>query len=156
MMPTLLSLMGLPVPKDVEGADLSHCALGKAGPEPEAALMQCLGATAAWKDGHEWRALRSKRYTYAVYRSDRSELLFDNQADPYQMKNLIDDPAHAKAAERFRTMLRDRMADLKDDFRPCSWYREHWTKDRNILRGAKGGSHDLEALGKIVGKYFPG
>ena len=45
-----------------------------------------MGTTAAWVDGHEWRALRSKRYTYALYRADRSELLFDNQADPYQMR----------------------------------------------------------------------
>jgi len=136
--------------------DLSHCALGTAGPEPEAALLQCLGSTAAWDDGHEWRALRSKRYTYAVYRSDRSELLFDNQADPWQRTNAIDDPAHADAAERLRSLLRERMDELNDAFQACTWYRDHWTQDRNILRGARGGTHDLEALGEIVERYFPG
>jgi arylsulfatase A-like enzyme len=58
IMPTLLSLLGLPVPEGVEGMDLAHCALGRPGPEPEAAWMQCTGATAIFEDGHEWRALR--------------------------------------------------------------------------------------------------
>ena len=51
---------------------------GRSGPEPEAALMENTGACAAWEDGHEWRALRSKRYTHAIYRKDGQELLFDN------------------------------------------------------------------------------
>ncbi|NQU20645.1 MAG: sulfatase, partial [Candidatus Nealsonbacteria bacterium] len=70
IMPTLLGMLDLPVPEAVEGMDLSHCALGIEGPEPEAALMQNTGACAAWQDGHEWRALRDKRFTYAVYRRD--------------------------------------------------------------------------------------
>jgi arylsulfatase A-like enzyme len=91
IMPTLLELLDLSIPKEVEGMDLSHCALGRDGPEPDAALMQCTGATAAWQDGHEWRALRDKQFTYAVYRLDQQELLFDNQQDPYQMTTLPDD-----------------------------------------------------------------
>src|SRR5690606_34830552 len=43
IMPTLLSLLGLPIPDEVEGMDLSHCALGRSGPEPEAAFMQGMG-----------------------------------------------------------------------------------------------------------------
>jgi arylsulfatase A-like enzyme len=117
IMPTLLSLMGLPIPGKVEGMDLGHCALGEAGPEPEAAFMQGMGGTAVFEDGHEWRALRGKRYTYAVYRSDRSELLFDNLADPGQMHNLVDDPAHAQALGRFRAMLKARMGVLSDTFK---------------------------------------
>jgi len=155
IMPTLLTLLGLPVPKAVEGASLAHCALGKPGPEPEAAFLQCTGTTAAWTDGHEWRALRDKRFTYAIYRRDRSELLFDNQADPYQRTNLIADPKHAADAERLRALLKAKMAELNDDFAACTWYRENWTEDRNILRGARGGTHDLKALAKIIAKHFP-
>jgi len=155
IMPTLLSLMGLPVPKEAEGMDLSHGALGKKGPEPEAALLQGTGTTAAWADGHEWRALRDKRYTYAIYRRDKSELLFDNQADPYQMKNLANDRKHSETLDHFRKMLKRRMEELNDTFEKCTWYRDHWTRDRNILRGAKGGTHDLDALAKIIRTYFP-
>ena len=133
VMPTLLSLLDLPVPDEVEGTDLSHCALGQRGPEPDAALMQCTGATAIWEDGHEWRALRSKRYTYAIYRVDRQELLFDNVADPYQMRNLAGDPAYAEALDDFRDRLQARMAEIGDTFEASTWYRDHWTEDRIIL-----------------------
>jgi arylsulfatase A-like enzyme len=136
LMPTLLTLLGLPVPGEVEGVDLSPFALGKPGPEPEAALLQGTGATARWDDGHEWRALRDKQYTYAVYRVDRKELLFDHQADPYQMRNLADDPQYAQVMSRFRAMLADRLAEINDTFESCTWYRDHWTEDRLILRTA--------------------
>lgn len=44
-MPTLLSLMGLPIPKAAEGTDFSHCARGRPGAAPEAAFMQNCGST---------------------------------------------------------------------------------------------------------------
>lgn len=137
-MPTLLSLMGLPIPRAAEGTDFSHCALGRPGAAPEAAFMQNTGACAAWEDGHEWRALRNRQHTYAIYRADRAELLFDNINDPYQMTNLAGDPRHKATLDRFREMLSAKMKSLNDDFRPCTWYRDHWTKDRIILRTAKG------------------
>jgi arylsulfatase A-like enzyme len=136
VMPTLLSLLGLPVPEAVEGVDLSHCALGREGTEPEAAFLQGMGTTAAWVDGHEWRALRDKQYTYTVYRVDRQELLYDHQNDPLQMHNLAQEPAYRAVLGRFREMLAGRMAALKDRFEACTWYRDHWTEDRVIVRTA--------------------
>ncbi len=155
MMPTLLSLMGLPTPRDVEGMDLSHLALGKQGPEPDAAFLQGTGTTAAWRDGHEWRAVRDKRFTYAIYRRDRAELLFDNRNDPLQMKNLVREKNYADQLERLRSLLRRKMAQLNDTFETCTWYRDHWTRDRNILRGARGGTHDLQALAEVIHRYLP-
>jgi arylsulfatase A-like enzyme len=136
IMPTLLGLMGLPIPAAVEGADLSRCLLGTCEDAPEAAFLQGMGCTAAWEDGYEWRALRTQRYTYAVYLSDRSELLFDNRADPLQMHNLAGDPAHAAVLAELRGRLQQRMDALNDAFVPCTWYRDHWTEDRIILRTA--------------------
>jgi arylsulfatase A-like enzyme len=139
IMPTILSLMDLNVPKDVEGMDLSHCALGRKGPGPKAAFLQNTGACAAWENGHEWRALRDKRYTYAIYRVDKAELLFDNRNDPYQMKNLVGDPKHRDTLERFRKTLKRKMESLNDGFEGCTWYRDNWTDgNRIILRGARG------------------
>jgi len=80
-------------------------------------------------------------------------LLFDNLNDPHQMQNLAAEPAGAEPMRRFRDLLKRRMEELGDTFQKCTWYREHWTKDRNILRGAKGGTHDLEALQAILEKY---
>jgi len=137
IMPTLLGLMSLPIPKEVDGMDLSRQTLGQDGPEPEAALLQGMGHTFQWKDGFEWRAVRDKRYTYAVYRSDRSERLFDNVADPLQSRNLAQDPAHQATLARLRDLLARKMAAINDTFEACTWCRDHWTKDRCVLRGAK-------------------
>ncbi|MBN2270019.1 MAG: sulfatase-like hydrolase/transferase [Sedimentisphaerales bacterium] len=139
VMPTVLSLMGLKVPETAEGMDLSRCALGRKGPEPQAAFLQNTGACAAWENGHEWRALRDKQYTYAIYRVDKSELLFDNENDPYQMINLAAEAGHAATMERFRKMLAAKMESLNDKFEQCTWYKDNWTDgNRNIIRGAKG------------------
>ena len=134
IMPTLLSMAGLPIPARVEGMDLSHGAFGKRGPEPEAAFMQNTGACAAWEDGYEWRGLRDKRYTYAIYRKDRNEFLFDNRDDPYQMKNLAGEKKQGDRMERFRALLKEQMERIDDTFEACTWYRDHWTRDRCITR----------------------
>ena len=138
IMPTLLGLMRLPIPSQVEGMDLSHLARGKPGPEPSFALLQGMGHTYQWKDGFEWRAIRNKQYTYAVYRSDGKELLFDHAADPHQARDLATDPRYRDQRLALQTKLDGKMSELNDTFEACSWYRDHWTKDRLILRGAKG------------------
>ena len=132
IMPTLLTLLGLPVPAEVEGTALAHSALGAAGPEPSAAFLQGMGATAIFEDGHEWRALRSRRHTYAIYRADGEEHLYDNLADPYQQRNLAQEPAQRELLPDFRQQLRARMNALGDRFETCCWYRDHWIEDRII------------------------
>lgn len=136
LMPTLLSLMGLPYPEEVEGSDCSGMILGTGCEEPEGALMMGTGATATWEDGHEWRAYRTKQYTYAVYLSDGQELLFDNLKDPLQMQNLISDPAHAGTAKRLREKMFSKMAEIQDAFEPSSYYEKSWVEDRLIKRTA--------------------
>jgi len=133
IMPTVLSLLRLPVPEEVEGQDLSLCALGQPGLEPAVAFMQGLGHTFLWIDGFEWRALRDKRYTYAIMRSDRSEYLFDHQSDPYQMCNLAHAPEHAVTVKYFRSLLEERMRELDDTFEVCTWYRNRWAEGRVII-----------------------
>lgn len=137
IMPTLLSLMNLPIPDEVEGTDLGTAAQGKRQTdEPDAAFMQGMGCTAKWEDGYEWRALRTKRHTYAIHRADGSEKLFDNIADPGQTRNLIDEPASASLRDAFRGRLKARMDALNDTFEACTWYRDNWTENRVILRTA--------------------
>jgi arylsulfatase A-like enzyme len=150
IMPTVLGALGLPVPRAVEGADLSGNLLGKSSRGPEAIYMQGMGTTAAWQDGTEWRALRDDRYTYAIYRRDRSELLFDNVSDPYQMKNLAQDRGEQPKLAHYRTMLQRWMKEHNDRFEACTWYRDQWTRDRNIIDTASGVRQDPGALDAIV------
>jgi arylsulfatase A-like enzyme len=89
-MPTLLSALGLPVPRAVEGADLS------------VSLLE---------------------------RSTRS---------------------HTAKLTHYRTRLQRRMNEHNDQFESCTWYRDHWTTDRNIVNTAMGVKQDLAALDRIV------
>jgi arylsulfatase A-like enzyme len=137
IMPTLLGMMDLPIPAGVEGVDLSTRLLTSDGPEPDAAFMQGLGEVDGWTDGCEWRALRDKQYTYAVYREPKDEMLFDNITDPYQLTNLIDSPEHVSVTEAFRAQMHTKMTDLNDTFEPSTYYRDNWLDaDSNILRTA--------------------
>ena len=135
IMPTLLSLCGLPIPSAVEGRDLSGAVCRRAGAkEPEGALMMGTGATADWGDGYEWRAFRTKRYTYAVYLRDGEELLFDNVCDPLQTRNLVKDEAGAQVLQDMKEKMAREMARVNDKFHPTSYYRENWVRDRIILK----------------------
>ena len=90
MMPSLLGLMGLAdrVPSDVEGKDYSSIMLGKPGVRPTSALyLRCAGP----KGGS--RGVRTHRHTFAITpRQDGGKdiLLFDNQKDPYQLRNIAE------------------------------------------------------------------
>jgi len=155
VMPTLLSLMDLPTPEAAEGMDLSHLALGKPGAGPDAAYMQSLAPTADFTDGHEWRALRDRQYTYAIYRRDGRELLYDHQADPFQQSDLSGNAAHAATLKHYRGKLKAWMSEQNDTFEAASWYRDHWTKDRNSIDSAKGVTQDLDRLQAIIREHFP-
>jgi len=141
LMPTLLGLAGRQIPKAVEGTDLSNLAEGKDNAEPEAALLQGMGHTYQWQDGFEWRALRDKTFTYARYLRDGHELLFDHAADPLQQHDLAGDAAHHDTLARLRDGMNQRLAKIGDTFEKCSWYRDHFTENRVIVRGAHGEFH---------------
>lgn len=147
--PTLLGLLTLPIPEEMEGMDLSAKALGEPGPEPDFALLQGTGHTYMWTDGAEWRAVRNKRYTYARYLKDGSELLFDNQTDPYQLQNLAGDAGSQSTIEELRDAMAAKMLGIGDEFRPCTWYRDHWMAPDDPL------SVVASARGPFLGPYAP-
>ena len=137
-MPTLLGMMGLSVPGEVEGMDMSELVLTGKGKEPEFAFMQGMGHTYLWLDGFEWRAVRDKRYTYARYLRDGKELLFDNINDPLQKTNLVSNPDYADKLNEMRSKMASMMEELNDEFKQCTWYRDHWTENRVIKASARG------------------
>jgi arylsulfatase A-like enzyme len=154
IMPTLLSMLNLPAPRAVEGADLSRHALGQGGTGPDAAHMQGMGTTASWADGTEWRGLRDHEYTYAIYRRDGSELLFHHRSDPYQMRNLAGDKSAAATLAHYRARSQAWRKERNDTFAACTWYRDHWTQDRNITLTATGIKQDIAGLDRIRSKWF--
>lgn len=155
IMPTLLSMMGIRYPSSVEGMDLSSHALGKGGSDQDAAHMQGMGATAAWTDGTEWRALRDHEFTYAIYHRDRKELLFNHRKDPFQLNNLVEDGGSSSTLAHYRSMSEAFRKEQNDVFEACTWYESRWTKDRNITSTAKEMSQDLNTLRQITDRWFP-
>jgi len=154
IMPTLLSMMDIPIPSSVEGRDLSGSITGNGRSEPDAAHIQGMGATAAWADGSEWRAVRDHEYTYGIYQRDRKEVLFNNRRDPYQLTNLAEDRSKASIVTHYRTISQDWRKDQNDTFEKCTWY-QRWTEDRNIVDTAKGTRQDVAALKTITDRWFP-
>jgi arylsulfatase A-like enzyme len=96
--PTIYDLAQMPMPDDVDGASLVP-------------LMQ---GTDQWRDGlllegwpgaagrEHYQALRTERYVYVETDADLPEL-YDLEADPYQLSNIVSDPNYA-----------DIVADLRD------------------------------------------
>ena len=76
----------------------------------------------------EYRGIITARYTY-VHTIDRPWLLFDNINDPYQMNNLIDDPAQAEICARLDGLMREHMAAINDEMLPRHHYYEHFGID---------------------------
>jgi arylsulfatase A-like enzyme len=118
-MPTLCGLAGLEPPKTCVGLDFSPTLRGDKGPAPQSQfIMHIAKDNASGGLNHPaplFRGVRTARHTYAVM-ADRSWLLFDNQADPYQMKNLIDAPETADVRRDLRPMLAEWLKKAQDPF----------------------------------------
>lgn len=125
LMPTLLGLMGLPIPEGRDGQDFSPLLRGGSVDEPEEepiAMMPTIkrlsdedygalgtvervqGSPSWWG---EWRGIRTRRHTYAIqYHHGRVHRhLYDNLEDPYQMHPIEDSALWAEFDARVQRWL---------------------------------------------------
>ncbi len=107
MAPTLLALTGTEVPKNMQGSDLSQVALGKTTQGPEAVLLQIFVPFNPDAISKPWRGIITATHTYARF-ENKPWVLFDDQIDPSQMKNLVDDAASLT----LRNSLDDKLSEL--------------------------------------------
>ncbi len=114
--PTLLSMAGLEVPAEMQGMDLSKSFFG-GGPQHESVLIgDWVPVDQAWTaGGREWRGVRTKTHTYASF-MDGDWVLYDNVADPYQMKNLVDDPLATEVESTLKHALHEWLKKTNDRF----------------------------------------
>jgi len=117
--PTLLGFCGVKPPPEMQGVDLSRALAGE-GKGPDSAFFQIFGPYAG--DGTEdgWRGVRTRRRMYARYES-RPWVLYDLERDPYQMRNLVDDPGSRKVMEEMERRLKDWMARTGDSW-ALNWH----------------------------------
>jgi arylsulfatase A-like enzyme len=128
IMPTLLGLCGVAIPKTVEGIDYSDYVRGGKNPSDGAALIACPAPFAQWgrrNGGREYRGIRTTRYTY-VRDLTAPWLLFDNQADPFQMHNLANEPEHATVQRELEATLARKLKQNSDEFLPADAYIKKW------------------------------
>jgi arylsulfatase A-like enzyme len=125
ILPTLLSLAGIKVPGSVEGEDLSRLVLNKKTDEDRAALVMTVFPFAGYRSGHAFRGIRTSRYTY-VRNPEGPWLLYDNQVDPYQMKNLVGMDEHAGLQKKLEGMLQSKLQQTSDKFLPQEHTLEEW------------------------------
>jgi arylsulfatase A-like enzyme len=94
LMPTLLDLCGVKIPPTVQGLSLAPVLLG---------AKDVVGENAAYIETTANEGVRTPRYVYWCNRKQfGNEHLFDVEKDPYEMKDLIRDPAYAEVAADLR------------------------------------------------------
>jgi arylsulfatase A-like enzyme len=135
LMPTLLGLCRLPIPKTVEGIDYSDYLKGGKDPSDGATVIACPAPFGQWTrrmGGREYRGIRTVRYTY-VRDLNGPWLLFDNQVDPYQLDNLVNRPTNATLQAQLEATLVRKLKAGNDKFLPAETYIRRWgyTTDAN-------------------------
>jgi arylsulfatase A-like enzyme len=128
IMPTLLGLCGVAIPKSVEGLDYSAHVRGRENPSDGATLIGCPAPFGQWSrkaGGKEFRGIRTTRYTYARDLAG-PWLLFDNSNDPFQLDNLVNRPEHAKLQADLEAILKRKLTEAQDEFLPADEYIKRW------------------------------
>lgn len=87
---TIAGLIGKQFPTATDGMDLHELLLNPNARSYDSAYICEYFPAHNWGDkgGTEWRAIRTKQYTYAVTASNKNWLLYDNINDPFQKVNL--------------------------------------------------------------------
>lgn len=75
------------------------------------------------------RAIISDRYKLVIHLLDTDEL-YDMEADPYEVNNLIEEERCAATRDRLHNRLLAHMNDTRDPYRGYQWAARPWRKDR--------------------------
>jgi uncharacterized sulfatase len=129
--PTIMDAMGLPLPRSLHGRSLLST-LREPGHTTNDMVFMEFGRYEVDHDGfggfQPVRACRDARYKLVVNLMTSDEL-YDLEADPYEMRNLIASPEHAAVRDRLHDRLLDWMNDTRDPFRGYYWERRPWRTD---------------------------
>jgi len=128
IMPTLLGLCGITVPKSVEGIDFSGVLMGIKKDKVNHTLISCIQPFGQWSrknGGKEYRGIVTHRYTY-VRDLKGPWLLFDNTNDPFQMTNLINNVTYKRIQNHLDKTLKRVLNKQKDNFQPGMTYVKKW------------------------------
>lgn len=120
LLPTLVGLLGWETSARFEGRDLSAAFQGhESGAQDSVLIGNYLSFDEARRQNMpEWRGVRTLRYTYAELPGRRPWLLFDNQTDPYQLRNLVDQAEQRDVRRELASTLGEWLERTADPFLP--------------------------------------
>jgi arylsulfatase A-like enzyme len=114
--PTLLDAAGLPVPEEMQGRSILPLVRGENTDWPEEVFIQI-------SESQVGRAIRTHRWKYSVFAPEKDgrtdpaseryveQFLYDLEADPYELNNLIGRPSHLEIAAGLRERLLKRIVE---------------------------------------------
>lgn len=123
ILPTLLSLAKLPVPKSIEGENMAEAIGNPEANKDKAALVMNVSPFAGKSD--EYRGVYTSRYAY-VKTLEGPWSLFDNKEDPFQMNNLVDKPEYEQLQKEMEAVLQKELKKVGDEFMPRQYYIDKW------------------------------
>ena len=123
ILPTLLSLAGLPVPNAIEGENMADAIDNEEIARDKAALIMNVSPFAGKAD--EYRGIYTSRYAY-VKTLEGPWLLFDHKKDPLQMDNLVGKPGHEQLQKELEMELQRELKKVGDEFMPRQYYIDKW------------------------------
>lgn len=131
IVPTILDVFGLPIPKSLEGRSALSTILNPDQPVNDAIFIE-YGRYEVDHDGfggfQPMRAVRDDRYKLVVNLLTSDEL-YDMHVDPQEMTNLIDAPEHRRRRDQLHNQLLEWMNATRDPFRGDCWHRRPWRTD---------------------------
>jgi N-acetylglucosamine-6-sulfatase len=113
--PTLLSLVGVPVPSTMQGRSLVPLLKG-GQPEWRNSFLIELYSDKVFPRISQmgYKAVRNERWKYIHYLElNGMDELYDLKTDPYEMKNLINEPAAQKSLEEMKRELKRLLDETK-------------------------------------------
>jgi len=135
--PSLCGLCGIPVPRSIEGCDLSDAWRGVDGAfEQEAVLTMNFLESAEHALG-EWRGVRTKKHSYVRWLDGRT-VLYDLEDDPLEKNDLTGDPEARETCRRLESRLQELLARRHDEFLAWNEYQGWLDNQRRVVRNAYG------------------
>jgi len=132
IIPTLLDLSGIDIPDSLHGK--SFLPILK---DPNAKVRDSLMINFhrfsvnfdIFGSYYPIRCAVGEQYKLSINLIDTDEL-YDLRNDPYEMRNLIDDPVHAEARDHLHDYLLTEMDEIRDPFRSFQWGNRPWSTEK--------------------------
>ena len=109
--PTILELAGLHAPEVMQGRSVAGWCTEGTGPDRDAVYL----GLGMGRDPGQWRGLWDGRH---VYSRGAFRVLYDHEADPYEMRNLRGDVSHAALEQRLSRRLLALAEEVGDPLLP--------------------------------------